>query len=377
MTKKINVLILIDKFDYHGSYINGPTRYYSWLVKGIDRESFSVHLCALRGKGKSDDIFRQENIDVSYFNAGKYNPFTFISIINYVRRNGIDILHLTGYGSTTFGRLASAICRKPAIIHEHWVDPNLGKLQVMLERSLGFATTKAIAISEYAREFLINKKGIKEDKIAVIPNGVPLDRFRNVDEQAGKRKEQELGIANDVKIIGIIGMLHENKGHKYFIEAASLVSAKKPKTKFLIIGDGEIRERLERQVSQLGLENQVIFMGHQNDIPAILKMLDIFVMASISETAPLSLLEAMAAKKAIITTDCGGPSEMITDGETGFIVPVKDSSALANKIEYLIDNPSKAELLSQNAYLESDNYNLNSTIQKMEQMYEATFAESA
>lgn len=371
--KKINLLILVDKFDYHGSYINGPTRYFSWLVKEIDKEKFNVHLCALRGKGKSDNIFRGENIKVSYLNMGKYNPLTLFGVISFILREKIDVLHLTGYGATTFGRLAGGFCRKPTIIQEHWVDPNFGGIPGLIDQALSMFTTRAIAISDYAKEFLIEKKWVAREKVVVIRNGVPLDKFCNAKETDGQQRREELGIPKDVKVTGIVAMLHENKGHKYFIDAASLVIKENPDTRFLIIGDGDLREPLKQQVAQLGLENHVLFLGHQDDIPVILKMLDIFVLASFSETAPLSLLEAMAAKKAIVTTDCGGPSEIVENGKTGFIVPIKDAQAIAEKIKYLIQNPSEAEALAKNASLESEKYNIAFVAEQIQKVYEEAY----
>ncbi len=373
---KLNVLILVDKFDYHGSYINGPTRYFSWLMQGLDKSKFNPHLYTLRAKGQSHHVFQQYNIEVKYLNLSKYNPFTLVRLIQVIVANKIDILHLTGYGSTTFGRLAGAICRRPCIVHEHWVDPSMGGIQIWVDRCLAGFATSAIACSEYAKRFLVTKKGISDRKIVVVPNGVPLDLFRSADARQRKQRRKELAIDDDITVIGIIGMLHANKGHRYFIEAASLVSAENRKVKFLIVGDGESRQELEEQVSRLGLQDYVMFMGHQDDIPVILKMLDIFVMASISETAGLSLLEAMAAEKAIITTDSGGPSEIVKDRVTGLVVPVKDAKAIAKEIQYLIDNPCVRELLAKNAASDSEQYDIRCTVEKIEQLYEQTFAGS-
>jgi glycosyltransferase involved in cell wall biosynthesis len=374
--RKLNILILVDKFDYHGSYINGPTRNYSWLLKRLDKNRFNVFLYALRAKGKSSAIFKQEGIEVTYLDLGKYNPLTLFVIIGIMWRNKIDILHLQGYGSVVFGQIAGIIYRKPRIVKEEWVDPNISKLKSIFEHFLSVFATRAIAISEYARNFLIAKKGMNGNKIVLIPNGIPLDDFRNVDDKVGRYRRRQLNIPDDFKVIGIVGMLHENKGHKYFIEAASLVSERKPKTKFLIIGDGELRNELQRQVSELQLGDHVIFMGHQTNMPELLQMLDVFVMASISETWPTCLMEAMAAKRAIVTTDSGGGGEIVKDGETGIVVSVRDSKAIAEKIEYLIDNPSQGIFLAENAQKESARYDINLTVQRIQKLYEETLMSS-
>jgi len=369
-TRRLNVLIVVDKFDYHGSYMNGPARYFSTLVPRLNGQRFNVSVVVLRSKGQSDILFERENIQVTYLGLGKYNPLTLYYLIKLIRDRDIDVVHLTGYGSTTFGRLAAAICGKPAIIQEHWVDPNFGGPHRVLEKCLGMVTAKAIAISDYAADFLITKKGIPKDRVVLIRNGIPLEKFRNGDERAGTLKRHEWGIPGDAILVGIVGMLHKNKGHRYFIEAASLVRPEKPGTRFLVIGEGEMRAELDRLVSDLALEKDVMFLGHQEDIPSVLQTLDIFVLTSISEAAGLSLLEAMAAGKAIITTDSGGPGEIIQNGITGLVVPVGDSRAIADNILYLIDNPVQRRYYGERARKESDQYDISSTVRKIEDTYE-------
>jgi glycosyltransferase involved in cell wall biosynthesis len=369
MEKKINVLILVDKFDYHGSFINGPTRNYSWLIKRIDRNDFNVFLYALRAKGKSCEIFKNESVDIKYLGLGKYNPLTPLIILYILIKNKIDILHLQGYGSVFFGQLAAAMLRKPTIIKEEWVDPNISFIHRIQERFITSFADRVIAISNYSKDFLIAKKGVKESKIVLIPNGIPLDVFRDADVSASRKIRHAMGISENDVVVGIVGMLHENKGHKYFIEAASLILPKIPNTKFVIIGDGELRQELEDYVQQLRLTNNFFFMGHQDNMPELYKMLDIYVISSVSETWPTSLMEAMAAGRAIITTDCGGGSEIVDDEDSGIVVPVKNSEILAKKIEYLIEHPKIRETIGENALRESKRFDIDQTVLAVEKLY--------
>jgi glycosyltransferase involved in cell wall biosynthesis len=369
--KKISVLILVDKFDYHGSFINGPTRNYSWLVKRIDKNKFDIFLYALRKKGKSYEIFKNAGVKARYLGLGKYNPLTTFIIISSIIKHNIDVVHLQGYGAVLFGQIAAAILRKPTIIKEEWVDPNISFLQGYLEGFLGKFTTKVIAISDYAKRFLVEKKRIKDSKIVLIPNGIPLDDFQAATEADGEIIRKSMGIVEHETIVGIVGMLHENKGHKFFIEAAASVTRKNPATKFLIIGDGEMRTGLEDYAKQLKVADKVLFLGHRNDMPELFKALDIYVLASNSETWPTSLMEAMAAGRAVITTDCGGGSEIVVDGKTGLLVPVKNSKILTQKIEYLICEPEKRKELGRNALRESMRFDIKETVSAVELLYKS------
>jgi len=364
------VMILVDKFDYHGSYINGPSQYFSWIVPRIDKEKFQPFLCSLRSAGKSDAIFRKEGVEVEYFGLNKYDPRTLQRIVQFVRGHEINVLHLTGYASTTFGRIAAGLCGRPAIVHEHWVDPGIGKGLQTLERFLSPWTDWAIAISDFAKRFLIEKKHVRADRIEVIPNGIPLDRFSNLPDEVGRKKREGLGIPAESPVIGIVGMFHKNKGHRYFLEAAASVARSFPEAVFLIVGDGELREDMERQVRESPHLKNVRFLGQREDVPEILQAMDVYVCASFSETFSLSLLEAMAAGRAIVTTDCGGPSEMIRDGWSGFVVPIRNSGAIAAKIALLLDDASLRKTFGQNAVQESRKFDIRATVARLESLYQ-------
>ena len=171
MSKK-NILIVVDKLEYHGASINGPARYYSWLIKELDKEKYNVWFCSLRKKGAADALFGGCNM--IYPGHHKYYPFTFLNIIKLVKSLDIDVLHLSGYASATFGRIAAYLTGTPVVVQEHWVDPNYGGLMEVVERLLSRATTTAIAISEFSRDYLVNKKGIPASKVEIVPNGIPL-----------------------------------------------------------------------------------------------------------------------------------------------------------------------------------------------------------
>lgn len=370
------VLLLVDKFDYHGSALNGPSRYFSWLAEHLDRDRFRPVVCALRGAGASDVLFRERGIEVRYLDLGRFDPRTVTRLLRLIREEDVDLLHLTGYGAMAFGRVAALLSGVPAILHEHWVDPDLNPLHALAERILSLLPARAIAISEYAAEFLQEKKGISPADIALIRNGIPVSEFRDPPAGAGVAKRREFGIDADAPVVGVVGMFHYNKGHRYFLKAAALLKDSHPDIAFAIVGDGELRSELERYRDDLGLRDRVRFLGQQREMPAILDMMDLWVMSSNSETAPLSLLEAMAAGKPIVTTDCGGPSEIVRHEEHGLVCPTRDPEALAGAIARLLDHPEEAARLARNARRESERYSLSEMLRRLEDFYRDTLASS-
>lgn len=372
---KINVLILIDKFDYHGSAFNGPQRNYQLLLKYIDKKLFNIHLATVRPKGPSYEVFRKNSIQLNCLGYSKYDIFAFCGIYSFIRIKQIDLLHLQGYGATTFGRIAAAIARKPVIIREAWVDPNISFFQCQIEKFLSRFTTHCIALSNYSKNFLIKKKGMQENKITIIPNGLPVNQFSSVDKICRNRYRESLGIANEDMVVGIIGMLHENKGHRYFIRAAEKIIKENQNTHFVIVGDGELRAELKQLVSDLGLTRVVHFMGLQDKVAEILSMIDIFVSASATESFGTSIIEAMAAQLAIVATQSGGGNELIQNGYNGLVVPAQNSNALANAIIHLINNPGKRRIFSENARAKSYNYDITKVVKNIENLYLNTVAE--
>ena len=188
------------------------------------------------------------------------------------------------------------------------------------------------------------------NKICVIYNGIDIEKFSYCDDSIIEKYRKEFSISKRDLIFGIIARIDLIKGHQYFIEASIKVIKRYPMCKFLIIGEGnkEIIQKLRNQINSLDLSDCFIFLGHQKNIAELLQIIDIFVLPSLFEGLPFSIIEAMAMKKPVISTNVGGISELVVDRKTGILVPPKDSDELANAMLELADN-----------YEERINYGLN------------------
>ena len=206
-------------------------------------------------------------------------------------------------------------------------------------------TNKIIATAVVAKNDLI-KTGIKEKKIEVILNGV--DPITKYSEDEILKIKEKLGITPQDFVVGIIARLEENKGQKYFINTINLLRNKN--VKGLIVGDGSARATFLEQVVNLKLQNNIIFTGFQKDVTPFMNIIDVNINCSnLSETSCLSLAEGMSLGKPAIATICGGNSDMISDGENGFLVPINDSNELGEKIETLINDKELYKSMSENA----------------------------
>jgi glycosyltransferase involved in cell wall biosynthesis len=189
---------------------------------------------------------------------------------------------------------------------------------------------------------MLEKDGIAPEKIHVVHEGVSIskiDRVDNVDAHAA------FFLPHNAPVIGNVAALVPHKGQKHLVAAAARVIREVPNARFVILGEGELREPLERQIKELGLERHVILGGFRPEIIGLIKSFDIFVMSSLTEGLGTSILDAMACAKPVVGTRAGGIPEAVQDEETGLLVPPHDEAALAAAILRLLKDPALAARL--------------------------------
>lgn len=293
---------------------------------------------------------KESNSKVEIFPCrGRFDLETVSSIRTFIKYSNIDILHSHGYKSNFYAILATLFMNTQKVTTCHnWIGTGYKmKFYEKLDKFLLNRFDKVISVSSLIEKEILDN-GISKSKVVIIDNGIDIDKFTDVKNIDYLRKEFNLN--SDSKIIGTIGRLSAEKGLLYFLEASKRVLGKFPHTKFLIVGDGPLRQELQKESVKLGIEKDVIFTGIRNDIPEVLSLMDIFVLPSLKEGLPISLLEAMAAKKSIIATNVGGVPGVIKNGDSGILIEPKDVQGLVDNIIELIKNRKKAIFLAQNAY---------------------------
>lgn len=250
---------------------------------------------------------------------------------------------------------------------------------VVLDRFGERFVDQFIVVSEALRERLIERHKIPSKKIVRIYNGVEIDSdagYRMPDVR--KKIMQEFMIPEDVMLVGTIGRLVWQKGLPYFIQAIKEIDArcKMQNVRYLIVGEGELKESLRVKVKSLKLEEKVIFTGFRQDVKEILSALDILVLPSIREGQPIILLEAMVMGKPIVATDIGGVNETVIDGVTGILVPPKDPSALAEAIVCLLKDRKKAQEMGQaGRRVVEEKFNVDLMVANTEEVYNQLLTE--
>jgi glycosyltransferase involved in cell wall biosynthesis len=371
----VGVLHVCDKFGVAGSSIHGVSRLFSWWFPRYDAERFQVSLCGLKGPEPGSRSLEAQGIPVRHLGRGRFDPRILTDLVRLARERGARILHVHGYAAADFGRLAARRVGAALVLHEHFADPRMPPYQALADRALASLTDRAIAVSESTRDFLVRERHVPAHRVRLIWNGAPLDEFAPVAAATALATRRQLGVPADALVIGSIGRLNEQKGHRYLLEAAAPVLASVPGARLLIVGDGDLMGPLREQARALGVADRVIFAGHRDDIPAVLGAVDVFCISSTYEGTPLTLFEAMAAGKAIVSTAVDGCREIIEDGVTGLLVPPRDPATLALRLQELLTIPGRREALAREARRASARYDIRRCVEAMQDLYDEVLAE--
>ena len=360
---KVNLLHLIDDID-----IGGTERGLLNLVSSLDWNKYNSLVCSFE-KGPLASAFETQGIEpIIMEKRYSCDLILLFKLLRLIQEKRIHLIHCRLLFATIYGGICASLLRIPFVVSIH------GKSIFELKRgitSLRMAeryARKIIAVSKSLKDELTEIFGLKPEKITVIHNGVDFNKYSNCVSAVSKTK---LGIKSSDYVIGSVGTLRSVKGYEYLLLSVPKVLQIFPNTKFVIAGDGPLKEELQKLACELNIQHDVIFLGYRKDIPDVLSAFDIFVLPSLTEGSPNALLEAMASSKPVIATKVGGIPEIILDGTTGVLVPSKNSAKLSVAILDLLEDENKRIAMG-NAGFErvKEHFSPEATARKYEQVYE-------
>ncbi len=306
------------------------------------------------------------------------NPFINVKAVADIRRimvqGNYDIVHTHSSVAGVVGRLAAVTAGVPVIIHHvhGWgLHAGMSRLNQMfylnLERLSARFTDRLIVVSRPDIQKGQAHRIGSEDKFALIQNGIELEQFRQpVDDQ---QMRSELGLDPDCKLVGMIGRLDEQKNPLDFIRAAARVTKSYSKVQFLIVGDGSLRPECQRLINELNLKEKFFLLGFRNDVVRILPILTITAMSSLWEGLPIAFLESMSAGKPIVANNVDGASDVVIDGEVGFLVTPHEPSEMAEQILYLLNNEKLCNEMGQVAQQRASYFSAQRMVGQVEALY--------
>jgi glycosyltransferase involved in cell wall biosynthesis len=283
-----------------------------------------------------------EGIPTTLLTGNRFGDIeTIIKTLRLVRKERMQLLHTHEFYMNMIGAVVARLARIPhvATIHGKNYYPERWRRRTAY-RLLATRSAHVILVSEDLRKFFCQCTGVSENRVRMIHNGIDLQPFTAL--RRDPHLLESVGIPHDAFVIGTVGNLYPVKGHTFLIRAAHTVIQRHPSAHVIILGRGELENSLKNEAAILGISDRVHLLGYRTDTVDWLGVMNVFVLASLSEGLPLSLLEAMAASLPVVVTDVGGMPEVVRHGETGFIVPPSDPETLARKIFFLMGDPKRA-----------------------------------
>lgn len=328
------VLHLID-----GLKIGGAEVLLRDLVRGLRGAGFQVSV-GFSTPGPIQESLREMGISLTQLpRFMRVDPGLLLRMCALIRRVRPQIVHTHLFKSDLHGRIAAHLCQVPVIVSTaHNIDiwaqrPLLGYLYGLTAR----LADRIIAVSDEVRDYQIRYTHTAAARILTINNGVNVSKFENQLEN-GKVVREELGLNLSAPVVGIVGRLERQKDHLTFLEAAAAIKQALPETRFLIVGDGSLREELIGRARALDLLPSVLFCGIREDVPAVLAALDLLVFSSRWEGLPVALLEGMAAGLPIVSTAVGGIPGVVIENETALLASPGNPADLAKACLTLLNN---------------------------------------
>jgi glycosyltransferase involved in cell wall biosynthesis len=286
-----------------------------------------------------------------------------------------DVVHTHTAKAGFTGRVAAWLAGVPVIVHtfhghvfKGYFSPPKTRLFILFEQMTARMSDTLITLTEGLRGELADQYHVaRRSRITVLPLGFDLEPFVNTPRKGGAFRRQ-WAIAQDAPLVGIVGRIVPVKNHALFLKAAVKIRQKMPTTRFVLIGDGELRGEIEAQVDALGLRDAVIFTGWQKDVAPIYGDLDALVISSVNEGTPVSVIEALATRCPVVTTAVGGLPDLLDGGALGLLVPSQDADALAAAVlDVLLHPPDGAQAQA----LMVQRYGIDRLVSDLDSLYRA------
>ena len=307
-----------------------------------------------------------------------HDCLAFFWLITTLRRLRPHIVHTHTSKAGILGRWAAFFNRVPIICHTphgHVYYGYFGGLKETffkwLERVTSLITHKIVCLTDGEKTDHLQFKIAPEHNFLVCPSGVDIKRINKGNNHTlSKEWQKRLGIHHDDLVIGTVGRLVEIKGPIFLLMAGREILAQKPEALFCFLGSGPLKEELETKAEAWGISHRVRFIPWEPDPAPILALYDIFVLPSLNEAMGRAIVEAMAMKKPVIATRIGGIPDLVHDGVNGLLVPPSHSSALAEAILRLADDPEMVQRMGRMSEQMAKGYSLEVMIKKIEEMYQ-------
>jgi glycosyltransferase involved in cell wall biosynthesis len=352
-----------------------------YTVDNLDKTRFDVVLICGPGGILDNQATEIRNVKLYYVSSliRQVNPIKdFVALINLtkiLRTEKPDIVHTHSSKAGILGRWAAYFAGTHTIIHtyhgfgfndfQNWL---VKSVYVLAERLSSLISDRLIVVSNENISYGLKNKIGRREQYMVIRSGIKTGKYQQKYDNAGLRKE--LGIRPDEKVVTTIGPFKPQKNTIDFIVMAKRVSDMIPNTKFIVIGDGTLRPQIESKITEFSIQDKAVLLGWRTDIPQLLSMTDIFVLTSLWEGLPRSIVESMISGKPVVAYAVDGSKEIVHDNVTGYLVKPKDVDTLCDKVVVLLKDTRLREEFGKAAVSAvKTEFDIDYMVKQQEQLY--------
>ena len=362
----LNVLQLIPTLDR-----SGAEKQMVLLAKGLPRDRFSVEVAALTRLGPLKAELDAAGIPVTLIGKNyKVDPWALARLTRFLKEKRFDVVQTWIYAADTYGRVAAHRAGVPVVVtSEMAVDLWKSRSELQIDRFLSRWTDRVVGNSKAVVDFY-RKAGIPDDRLAMIPSGIGAEEPPVVDRADVRRG---LDLPEDCPLLLFVGRLAAQKSVETLLSSLDLLQHVRPRVRALIVGDGPLRFRLEETARSFELlkDRRLQFLGHREDVPRLLAASDLLVLPSLYEGLPNVVLEAMRFRKPVVATSAPGTTEVVEDGVTGLLVPLRDPPALTRAIQRILDEPELGPKLGDAGRLRAEReFSVETMVERFATLYE-------
>jgi len=332
--------------------VGGAEKQMVLLLRELDRRRFRPVVACTTRAGPLLDALRDAEVEVAILGKrGPVDPLLLWRLRAWMRRLQPDLIHTWMFTANTWGRLAAWFAGAPPVIAaERCVDLWKTPLHRGLDRLLARRSPRVLANSQAVARFLVQREGIPEERVRVIPNGLdPADaeRLRPRDAAEASALRRALGLPEGAVVVGDVSRLDAKNDLLSWTEVVARLAARFPSLAAVLVGGASSRverryaRRLEAALRERGLLGRVRLLGARRDLENVLPALDLFLHTSVMEGFPNCIMEAMAAGLPVVATRAGGTDELVVEGTTGRLAAVGDVAALAEAAAALLVDPER------------------------------------
>ncbi len=355
-----------------GEPLGGAERFGIELARHLDKERFEPIICAFwrhgaPGEQTWSDYLRANGVEAFFPAEAKGGTYLaryvrgILSVQEYLRDRRVDVIHshfqMGSMAALLLKRpLNASICVRTAHNTKEW-GASLGAFvcrQAFTKWLFPLAFEAEVGVSQALVHMLDRRPAARllGKRALLIPNAISADRARRPADEDRRAVRRELGLPLDAIVIGNVGRLCRQKGHAIFLEAAARILVARPEARFVIVGDGELRDYLHRRSVELGLGEAVLFTGARTDVERLYGAMDLFVLSSLWEGLPTVILESMSCGVPVVGTDIPGTRELITPGRTGWLAQPNDPDSLTGCILDALADPARRAAYAETALSE-------------------------